>query len=167
MVIAHRLQWKSCLWEALNQVLVIFDYNYVSLGTSDMVKGGVCSLQPPLLLLPHIVIGFVGRPEASCARKRRQPVKQWGCVLLSFLLPSMTLMKGLRSAVAPLKQELVVSDKVWKMRHCRHGGSKGQRQRLIFLRDHTQRKTRWRLRSAKPFLYLPFVHFYVESSRDE
>lgn len=58
-----------------------------------------------------------------------------GTVVFSFPLSSLMLllMKGLTAAVALLKQQLVVSDKVWKKRQWRNRGSEGQPACLIFL----------------------------------
>lgn len=42
-------------------------------------------------------------------------------------------MKGLKAAVALLKDEIVVSDKVWKKRQCKNRDSEGQSECLISL----------------------------------
>lgn len=133
----------------------------------------------PLLLWCYIVsLCFVAGPETSCGRKRRQRVKLWGRLFFSSSLSSLMLllMKGLTAAVALLKQQLVVSDKVWKKRQWRNRGSEGQPACLIFLfaeeDSHRGRPPLWGdAEIIKSILFsvnlLPCLWFYARHQRDK
>lgn len=117
------------------QVLVRCDYYRVPLDTSHME--GWC-----LLISVTFVVLALHCQSLVCGCGRSWDImceeEDTTCEIVGLLFFSLSslmclLMKGLKAAVALLKQEIVVSDKLWKKRQCKNRGSEGQQECLIFL----------------------------------
>lgn len=106
----------------------------------------------------------------TCDRERKM------CEIVgfvSFFSLMCLLTKGLKAAVPPLKEEIVVSDKLWKKRQCKNRESEGPLECLISLsaeeNTHTQAKVlslvedlwhrRWSTTSTVPFTPQKLSHF--------